>query len=459
MTTLSSLNTKLKSTKIAAGFESLASDASSIASAVQALNSTSLGNLLNETISGIQSLNTTTSQQAKIAILTDSIPGIKDQIVKDVSDSKSDLEDIIGTTINDGFLDVVVINPTPEGVKAAIKAIATLTDDQLETIIANITPKKYSSQISEISSKEFADFANEFATSLGSFVSSFNNITTNQTGNFIQDMILQVDDTPLSLIENFGVLRQDTADVLLLLQAGETSKAANKVESLTGKPISEVENFLSTVPTSLNEQLDTDSAYKSTTGVYEVSSKNNTWVGADTTDEYFDIIATQEQLLIELIKCPREITEIVFYGHEMTPDQILSAKDIHASYNADGSDGIPFHYVVQPGGNLQRGRPLSVQGSYSTTHDRYSIGIVVPHYQNGDASIHQGKTIRKLFESFYHVWPGGQAFDAQEDLQESNIPVGVSISSYVEAFKKINYGGAGRSISTVQLISAAQGNV
>ncbi len=459
MTTLSALNTKLKSTKVAAGFDLLASETSSIASSIQALNSTSLGNLLNETISGIQSLNTTAVEHAKIAILTDSIPGIKDQIIKDVSSSKAALENIIDTDISNGFLDIVITTPTPEGVKAAITAIANPTDSQLKTIISNITPKKYSEQISEISVKEFSDFTTEFSSSLGSFISSFNDVTSNQTGNFIQDMLLQVDDTPLSLIENFGVPREDTADVLILLQSGEIGKAVNKVVTITNKATSEVETFLSTVPVSLNEQLNNKSAFKSTTGVYEVSSKNNTWLGANTSNDYFDIIATQEQLLIELIKCPREITEIVFYGHEMTPDQVLSAKDIHASYNADGNDGIPFHYVIQPGGNLQRGRPLSVQGTYSTTHDRYSIGVVLPHYQNGDATIHQGETVRKLFESFYHVWPGGQAFDAHEDLLESNVPVGVSIGSYIEAFKKINYGGAGRSISTAQLISAAQGNV
>ena len=57
------------------------------------------------------------------------------------------------------------------------------------------------------------------------------------------------------------------------------------------------------------------------------------------------------------------------------------------------------------------------------------------------------------------MWPGGQVFDAQEDLDESQVSVGVSIASYMETFKKVNNGGSGRSFSTAQLISAAQGNV
>jgi len=254
------------------------------------------------------------------------------------------------------------------------------------------------------------------------------------------------------------VPRSEAPAILVLLQSKKTTEAITKIAALTGKDVETIEAFILTVPTSLDAQLQT-SGQTSSTGVYDVSSKNNTWRGAATTNEYFDIIATQEQLLIEFIKCPREITEIVFYGHEMTADQILTAKDIHESYNADGNDGIPFHYVVQPGGNLQRGRSIAKEGTYSTTHNKYSIGVVIPHYVNTEAKVQQGATVRQIIEAFYHVWPGGQLFDANEDIEESKVPVGLSISSYAESFKKVNYGGAGRSFSTAQLINASQGSV
>ena len=459
MTNLTSLNTKLKSFKLAAGFDTLVKDTNTVASSVQALNSTSLGGLLNETLSGVQSLNTTTNSAAGIATLTGNIPGITDQIIKDVSQSKTALDAITGTSNDNGFLNMVITSPTPEGVKASIGSIATLTTNQTENILGNITPKKYADQVKDISIKDFSTFSNDFSSSLGTFISSFNNLTQSQTGNPLQDILLQTNDTPISMIENFGVPRDQAPEILVLLQSKEFEKASIIVSSVTGKSITETEAFLATVPTTLNQQLSTESAYKSNTGVFDVSSKNNTWQGSKTTNEYFDIIATQEQLLVEFIKCPREITEIVFYGHEMTPDQVLSAKDIHASYNADGNDGIPFHYVIQPGGNLQRGRPLAAEGTYSTTHNKYSVGIVIPHYQNSDANIHQGATVRQIFEAFYQVWPGGQAFDAKEDLNESNVSVGISVTNYVESFKKINWGGASRSFSTAQLISAAQGIV
>tara|TARA_R110001632_G_scaffold232484_2_gene373405 strand:- start:75 stop:1454 length:1380 start_codon:yes stop_codon:yes gene_type:complete len=459
MATISEINSILKSVKVGAGFNSLVKDTSAVASNVQALNSTSLGGLLNETLSGVQSLNTSVNTASSIAILSQNIPGIQDQIIKDVSSSKTDLDAITGATVSNGFLDVVITCPTPEGVKASIGAIATPTASQTETIIGNITPKKYSSQVKDISTKDFSDFSGDFSKSLGSFVSSFTNQSSTQTGNPIQDILLQSDKTPLTVIENFGVPKNQAVAVLVLLQAKEDRKAIILVQQLTKKPIGDIETFISSVPITINEQLQVNTSFASTTGTYDVSSKNNTWVGPTTQDNYFDIIATQEQLIVEFIVANREITELVFYGHEMTPNQVLTAKDIHASYVADGNDGIPFHYVIQSNGNLQRGRPLSVDGTYSTTHDKYSVGIVVPHYQNSDASVQQGATISKILAAFYQVWPGGQVFDAQEDLDESQVSVGVSIASYMETFKKVNNGGSGRSFSTAQLISAAQGNV
>ena len=458
MASLVALNSKLKSLVSTSGFDILSKETSAIASSVQALNSTSLGTELNESLSGILALNTSTKALSSIAILTENIPGITSQIVKDVSASKTDLEAITGATADNGFLDVVITCPTPEGIKVSLGAIANPTDQQTQAILANTTPKKYQDQIATITVKDFAKLSGDFSSSLASFASAFSNLTKTQTGNVLQDILLQTDDAPISILENFGVLRSAAPAILVLLQAKKTTEAITTIAALTGKDIETVEAFIPTVPTSLDAQL-AEGGETSSTGVYDVSSKNNTWRGAATTNEYFDIIATQEQLLIEFIKCPREITEIVFYGHEMTADQILTAKDIHESYNADGNDGIPFHYVVQPGGNLQRGRSVAKEGTYSTTHNKYSIGVVVPHYVNAEASVQQGATVRQIIEAFYHVWPGGQLFDANDDIGESRVSVGLSISSYAESFKKVNHGGTGRSFSTAQLINASQGGI
>ena len=79
MASISALNFKLQNIKVSSGFDKLVSETSNIASAVQALNSTSLGGILNETVSGIQALNTTVNAATAIATLTGNIPGIQDQ--------------------------------------------------------------------------------------------------------------------------------------------------------------------------------------------------------------------------------------------------------------------------------------------------------------------------------------------------------------------------------------------
>jgi len=459
MANFNALNIKLKSFKISSGFQNLLSETTTIASSVQALNSTSLGGILNETVSGIQALNTTVSAATSIATLTGNIPGIQDQIIKDVSQSKSALDAICGTANDNGFLDVVITCPTPEGVKAATSAIATVTDKQTEAILSNTTPKQYADQIKTIAAKDYTALSTDFSSQVGSYLSAFNNINTPQTGNPLQDIVLQTDSTPLDMLESFGVPKDQTSDILVLLQDSKISEATTIIAEITGKPITTIEAFLITIPVNLTDQLSTAGVEVSSTGTYDVTSKANTWQGSKTAPDYFDIIATQEQLIIEFIKCSREITEIVFYGHEMSPDQVLSASDIHQSYNADGNDGIPFHYVIQPSGNLQRGRDIAVTGTYSTTHDKYSIGIVIPYYTNSVANIQQGATVSSVLKAFYQVWPGGQVFDAQLDLNESKISVGISVNGYIDSFNKTNHGGAGRSFSTSQLISAAQGSI
>ena len=150
------------------------------------------------------------------------------------------------------------------------------------------------------------------------FTSSFSNLVGSITGNVLQDIILQTDNTPISIIENFGVPSNKSGEVLILLQNDRFNDAVRLVESETNRPTEEVERLLKTVPTSLSEQIESRHAGKSSTGVYDVSSKNNKWQGSSTPADYFDIIETKEQLQIEMIKCSREITEIIFFGHETT---------------------------------------------------------------------------------------------------------------------------------------------
>jgi hypothetical protein len=159
-----------------------------------------------------------------------------------------------------------------------------------------------------VSAKTFDQFSGEYSSSLSSYTSAFNNISRALTGNVLQDILLQTDDTPISMLENFGVLRAAAADILVLLQAKKTSQAVEEIVKITGKDVAAAEKFIETIPVTIKQQVEDKQGATSSTGVFDVTSKHNTWRGAATTSEYFDIIATQEQLIIEFLKSGREIT-------------------------------------------------------------------------------------------------------------------------------------------------------
>ena len=74
MTSLNLINNKLRSLGVSSGFSDLVSSTSSIASSIQALNSSSLGDTLNETVSGVQALNTTSDP--KLIDVPETVPTI-----------------------------------------------------------------------------------------------------------------------------------------------------------------------------------------------------------------------------------------------------------------------------------------------------------------------------------------------------------------------------------------------
>ena len=148
MATLTAINSRLKNLSVISGFDKLASQAITIATSVQALNSSSLGITLNENISGVQSLNTTINSAYAIGLLTKNLTGLQSQVVKDVSGSKTQLDAITGATVDNAFLDFVFASATAEGIKSAINTVATPSNQQLNTILTNVVPKQFSGQVS-----------------------------------------------------------------------------------------------------------------------------------------------------------------------------------------------------------------------------------------------------------------------------------------------------------------------
>lgn len=458
MATISTINTRLRNIVTAAGFDKVVTEANDVASNVNALESTSLGTQLNENISGVQGLNTDAGKST-VALLTSNLTGLQDQVIKDVSTSQSDLNAITGSTVDNGFLDLVVSSASAEGVKSAIETIATPTEAQLQTILENVVQEQFRNEVPDIVTNNFTNFANNLSTKATSFDSTFTNLLNGKTGNVLQDIILQTDATPLNLLESMGLSEKKSAEVLLLLQANKFIEAVEIVSTQTDLTVEQAEARLAEVPTNVSDQVIRRAVRTSSLPVYDVTTTFNDWNGKNTPNTYFTNIATFEELMIEFVNTSREITEIVFFGYEIGNNQTVTPADIHDACIADNMDGIAFHYVIEPNGDLRRGRPITVDGEFGGGHDQFSIGICIPHRVGVGATVQQGKTVDLILEAFWNMWPGGQVFDAKEDVGIADFETGINVESFLANYRKINHGTGDRSFSTAQLISAAQGNL
>ena len=459
MANINDINNKLSSIVGTAGFGEVVSATTKVASNVKALEATSLGEQLNENISGVQGL-TAGAGAANIAILQSNLTGLGDQVIKDVSTNKDALQAITGAgdTIENGFLDFCFASPSAEGVKAALNVVATPSASQTEGILKNIVPEQFSAQVSDIVDQDFSAFTNTLTESVSSFTNTFSNLLNGKTGNILQDVLLQTDTSPLNAITSLGLTVDVSTDMLLLLQTNKLAEAVTTIldtSKLGGLSTELVENALSSVPTKMSQQIDKGGVKPTSLPIFDPTTNFNNWKGAKTPVSYFSTVATFEELVIELINTSREITEVVFYGYMIGEDQSITPSDIHDACNSVAIDGIAYHYVVMPNGDLRRGRSLAVDGDTQFDHDEYSIAIVVPHKKNTSASAGQSKTVDMFLEAFWNLWPGGQCWDTQE-IDISSYPVGVNIDNYRSNYRKQNFGNAGRSYSTAQLISAAK---
>lgn len=460
MAKLNKINSQLRNFTRAANFEKVQGESVTTAINVVALEATQLGKELDENISGFQALNTSAGP-ATTALLTESLTGLKTTVVKDNSASKTDLDKITGAAVDDGFLDFVVGSPTPEGVKSATKTVApNITNSQIETIVSNLLPTQLKDVAKQVTESAFIDFAVDYQKTVQTFAKQFSNLIQGETGNILQDILLRTDSTPLNNIERLGVPIARCGEILGLLKIGDIKNAALLAKKYG--PAGDLEFYeleLAKINVSISSQIGKPVGINnSSLPVFDLRSFTNKWEGKNTNTNMFTLIPTEEELMLDMLNCTREVTELCLFGYEITDSQNITAGNIHDSYIRAGKGGIGFHYVVLPNGNLQRGRPISRIGNHVPEHHNFSIAVCVPHLKDSPATVEQGKTVDAICKAFWQSWPGGQLVDGKEDLGMT-VPVGVKTDAILRKFKKVNFGQANRSFTTDQLIAAAQGNL
>ena len=71
----------------------------------------------------------------------------------------------------------------------------------------------------------------------------------------------------------------------------------------------------------------------------------------------------------------RYITKIVLHCSATREGQDFSVETIRAWHKQRGFRDIGYHYVIQRNGDIQDGRPVTMQGAHVKGHNKNSIGI------------------------------------------------------------------------------------
>jgi len=71
----------------------------------------------------------------------------------------------------------------------------------------------------------------------------------------------------------------------------------------------------------------------------------------------------------------RTINDLIIHCSATFPDQRVTVGDITRWHQQRGFRTIGYHYVIQPDGWVETGRPLAEPGAHCQGHNAHSIGI------------------------------------------------------------------------------------
>jgi len=442
--------------------------------ALQAANTTKLQSesLLesDQTISGIKSISNI-NVAPSIAQLDTILPATS---VNDSDDS--DINLITGTRSVAGRLNTVIGSGSPQAVGQSLATVTNTSASTYRNELKTIAVEDAKSSVNDIDNilTNGVDQHVGLSTSISSFNSSFNNIIGAPTNSLLANCILNIQTGIFPIIDEVApnISQSDKDETVRLLLADRKREAARLLEKNSPSfDATEIEQKVNTVDISQKNVLDeaTEQAIgKKTTQDYEIAAGESKWEGektpVDKSKYTFDIVGSKEELITEFRESPRDITEFVTHWTATFSNQNIGAEDVHTWHLDREFSGCGYHYVIQRDGKLQRGRPLNIKGAHAKKHghNSYSIGIAfvggfncpsgTPNPEKFTTSDsfteEQWNTYAMFAESFYTVWPGGQAW-GHSDTDPGKIDPGFDVQQYVyNKFNKENIFTNGKQLAS-----------
>jgi len=253
-----------------------------------------------------------------------------------------------------------------------------------------------------------------------------------------------------------------------------------------------IEKNLATIPTAVADTVTaSDEATKAmgegTTPIAKLGENDSKWNGDNTGDDYnFSIINSYEELEAEFRAPDRDITEVIVNWTETFFDEDLTVKEIYTEL-ASRKNNMHFHYLILRDGSIGKLAPIGEVTKHTSfggwraenstisffknedSHNKHSIGVAfvgglsvgkgdyeevrndailgnidfdeVPNltdYRDGTTYVDlQNNTFDQFMKIYYTVFPGGQAW-AADDLTDNTAP-GFSVLDYIkQRFDKVN---------------------
>ena len=355
------------------------------------------------------------------ARMTASVPGLT---VTNTSSQKTNLTNLIGTTIEDGLLKAVISSPAPIGIQSALKEAISVSTDQMTTALRQATT---ADRAGSVQSALKTDQLRSVTTSVSKFLNLFRGASV-----------------------GINVL---------------SSVLSAFIGKLTGTD-SIVEIDSSVVK---------DTPLRSSAKTYTIEQSAKDFNRDSINSEFkFETVSSLEELLAELKNTKRDITEVVVNWTSTFIDQVLSARDIQL----DLGTPIPYHFIIRRDGTIQRGRPVSIPSTAEAVtkgHVQFSISLAFVAGYNAtsgtpnkdfflsEKSINptQMKTFRDFCRMFYTAYPGGQVLGYNDLIGDPRLGPGFTVEEYVaNNFRKktlIDNLENSNSLSPIEIIEKSKG--
>jgi N-acetylmuramoyl-L-alanine amidase len=470
------VNDILSNIPIVSDIVTLQSQIDGIAGEINSVKRAILGNSLGEVISGLESLTQNIDQFTigiekipGMATVTPSVPGFENILTKTVS-SSTDLNKITGNGVQNGSLFEIVISTAPRSVKSGMYQKLGKTPDY--SVVDPIIPSEFKSNSSkafdavEQANAAITNIVNEVNSAVSNLKINVNTAVGSVSVNPLDSVSLKVDNYIERQIRE--VTNNDIPEDIVYSATRNISidkdptSAINKIEPFKKVTSSELEEAISSLPTSPSSQIESYSPAtkdfgQSTEKIKTVRSAPSSWKGASTNlrTYTFESVSSIEELISEFRTITRPITEFVTHWTANYNDQgHVGARQMHEVAVARGFSGCSYHYVVKKDGTIERGRPVNIEGAHSLNgHNKYSIAIsFVAGYNCNAGTPHPERYVSaqsitpaqmaafdKFCKAFYSVWPGGQAYGHNDTDPRRKVDPGFDVPEYVKTkFGKFN---------------------